>query len=198
VNEDFATEIQQKQVFLDEAHAKLKDKTRELTDTRRKLHHLKDQTQIFEDLKKKHQNLERAKQDEETRFFAQDSTNGSVNGDAMSFQGPFDADAPMIVKPLSTDGVVDSQPLPPASVLEARVKAYQRNNAALKNHVDGLLYQNREMEDKIKLVVSKCAGVRSENLDMLLEPLLQAVDSDGSQLDQNELMAFLNRIPRST
>jgi hypothetical protein len=51
------------------------------------------------------------------------------------------------------------------------------------------LYQN-------KFVVSKCAGVPLENLNALLEQLLQAVDSDGLALDLNELMAFVNRIPR--
>jgi regulatory protein SWI6 len=195
LNNDFSTEIQQKQVFLDEAHAKLKDKTRELRDTRRKLHLLKEQTTTFEDLQKKSKNLDRAIQEEETRFFNQEK-NGTINGDAMNFAGPFDADAPMIVKPIGADGAVDTTPLPPTAILRARVLAYKKNNAALKNHVDGLLYQNTLTEDKIKLVVSKCAGVPLENLDMLLEALLQAVDSDGPQLDQNELREFLNRIPR--
>ena len=193
LNEDFSTEIQQKQTFLDEAHAKLKDKTREFTDTRRKLHLLKEQTTIFEDLQKKSKNLDKAIADEETRFYQ----HSNVNGDAMSFSGPFDADAPMIVKPLNTDGAVDAPPLPPASILRARITAYNKNNAALKQHVESLLYQNKLTEDKIKVVVSRCAGVPLENLDTLLEALLQAVDSDGPQLDQGELTAFLNRIPRA-
>ena len=115
----------------------------------------------------------------------------------MSFTGPFDADAPMIVKPLNTDGAVDAPPLPPSSILRARVTAYKKNNGALKQHVESLLYQNKLTEDKIKVVVSRCAGVPLENLDTLLEALLQAVDSDGPQLDQGELTAFLNRIPRA-
>ena len=193
LNEDFNTEIQQKQTFLDEAHAKLKDKTRELTDTRRKLHLLKEQTAIFEDLQKKSKNLDKAIAGEETRFYQ----HSNVNGDAMSFTGPFDADAPMIVKPLNVDGAVDAPPLPPSSILRARVTAYKKNNGALKQHVESLLYQNKLTEDKIKVVVSRCAGVPLENLDMLLEALLQAVDSDGPQLDQGELTAFLNRIPRA-
>jgi ATP-dependent Clp protease ATP-binding subunit ClpA len=197
LHDDFSTEIQQKQTFLDEAHAKLKDKTRDLTDTRRKLHLLKEQTTVFEDLQKKSKNLERAIQEEETRFYHVETTNGNVNGDAMSFSGPFDADAPMIVKPLGVDGAVDTMPLPPVSILRARITAYRKNNTVLKNHIDALLQQNQQTEEKIKLVVSKCAGVPLENLDMLLEALLQAVDSDGPQLDQNELMAFLNRIPRA-
>jgi len=200
LNDDFSTEIQQKQTFLDDAHAKLKDKTRELTNTRRNIHLLKEQTSTFEDLQQKSKNLDRAIQEEETRFFTQENPNGSVNGDAMSFSGPFDADAPMIVKPLGADGEVAppgaAVPLPPTGVLKARVTAYNKNNAALRGHVEGLLYQNRLMEDKIKLVVSKCAGVPLERLDTMLEGLLQAVDSDGPQLDQSELMAFLNRIPR--
>ena len=106
----------------------------------------------------------------------------------------------MIVKPLGADGEVDpgAAPLPPAGVLKARVTAYKKNNGALRGHVEGLLYQNRLMEDKIKFVVSKCAGVPLERLDTMLEGLLQAVDSDGPQLDQSELMAFLNRIPRGS
>jgi len=198
LSNDFTNEIAQKQTFLDEAHAKLKDKTRELTDTRRKLHLLKDQTTTFEDLQKKSRNLEQAIRDEETRFFNQES-NGNVNGDnsaAMNFTGPFDADAPMIVKQLGADGAVGSTLLPPTGVLRAWVAAYKKNNAALKTHVDSLLYQNKMTEDKIKVVVSKCAGVPLEHLDMMLEALLQAVDSDGTQLDQNELLAFLSRVPR--
>src|SRR5271169_4191112 len=95
LNDDFSTEIQQKQTFLDDAHAKLKDKTRELTNTRRNIHLLKEQTSTFEDLQQKSKNLDRAIQEEETQFFTQEPPNGSVNG-AMSFSGPFDADAPMI------------------------------------------------------------------------------------------------------
>lgn len=195
---DFTTEIAQKQQFLDEAHANLKEKTRELTDTRRKLHLLKEQTTVFEELQKKAKNLDQAIREEETRFFNQEA-NGPVNGEnvaAMNFTGPFDADAPMIVKQLGADGAVGSTPLPPTGVLRAWVAAYKKNNTALKGHVDSLLYQNKLTEDKIKLVVSKCAGVPLEQLDTMLEALLQAVDSDGTQLDQNELLAFLNRVPR--
>ena len=193
LNEDFNTEIQQKQTFLDEAHAKLKDKTRELRDTRRKFHLLKEQTTTLEDLQKKSKNLSRAIQEEDTRFYNQETANGNINGDVLNFTGPFDADAPMIVKPPGADGTT---PLPPASVLRARVVAYKKNNAALKARVEGLIFQNKATEDKIKFVVSKCAGVPLENLDALLEALLQAVDSDGPQLDQTELREFLNRIPR--
>src|SRR5436190_11589630 len=156
LNEDFSTEIQQKQMFLDEAHAKLKDKTRELRDTRRKLHLLKEQTTNFEDLQKKSKNLDRAIQEEETRFCNQEANGNVLNGDvatAMSFTGPFDADAPMIVKPL---GQADAQMtrLPPTSILRAWVTAYRKNNSILKGHVDELLFQNKLTEDKIKLVVS--------------------------------------------
>ena len=200
LNDDFNTEIQQKQAFLDDAHAKLKDKTRELTNTRRNIHLLKEQTSTFEDLQQKAKNLDRAIQEEETRFLSQENSNRSINGDAMSFSGPFDADAPMVVKQLGADGAVDPRgaPLPPTSVLKAWVTAYKRNNATLRGHVEGLLSQNRLMEEKIKLVVSKCAGVPLEKLDTMLEGLLQAVDSDGPQLDQSELMEFLNRIPRAS
>ena len=108
----------------------------------------------------------------------------------------------MIVKPLGADGEEvapgAAPPLPPTGVLKARVTAYKKNNAALRAHVEGLLYQNGLMEEKIKFVVSKCAGVPLERLDTMLEGLLQAVDSDGPQLDQSELMAFLNRIPRGS
>lgn len=199
LNDDFNAEIAQKQTFLDEAHAKLKDKTRELTDTRRKIQLLKDQTTAFEDLQKKSKNLEQAIQAEETHFH--NETNGNINGDALSFQGPFDADAPMIVKPLPPDGTTGAAPLPPtplppAPILRARVTAYKKNNAELMARMEALRYQNKLMEDKIKSVVSKCAGVPLENLDTLLDALLQAVDSDGPSLDQNELVAFLNRIPR--
>lgn len=129
------------------------------------------------------------------RFYNLEAANGNVNGDsALMFTGPFDADAPMIVKPLVADGTT----LPPASVLRARVTAYKKNNTALKARVEALQYQNKATEDKIKLVVSKCAGVPLENLDALLEALLQAVDSDGPQLDQTELMNFVNRIPRTS
>jgi regulatory protein SWI6 len=191
LSQDFDHEIQQKQTFLDDAHAKLKDKTRELRETRRKLHLLKELCTIFEDLQQTAKNLDRAIQDEESRFYASES----INGDAMIFQGPFDADAPMIVKPLGADTEI---PLPPTPILAARVMAYKKNNATLRTLMDGLLYQNKLMEDKIKIVVSKCAGVPLENLDALLEALLQAVDSDGPQLDQKELNAFLQSIPRAS
>ena len=69
LNDDFSAEIQQKQTFLDDAHAKLKDKTRELTNTRRNIHLLKEQTSTFEDLQQKSKNLDRAIHEEETRFF---------------------------------------------------------------------------------------------------------------------------------
>jgi len=203
LNDDFTTEIQQKQTFLDDAHAELKDKTRELRETRRKLHLLKEQTTTFEDLQKKAKNLDAAIAEEELRFYNAQGTNGaaingaeSSNSMAMSFTGPFDADAPMIVRPLGADGAAAAPPLPPGPVLRARVTAYKKNNAGLRNHVEGLLYQNTLAEDKIKFVVSKCAGVALDKLDALLEALLQAVDSDGPALDQNELMAFVNRIPR--
>jgi regulatory protein SWI6 len=197
-------EIQQKQIFLDEAHAKLKDKTHELRDTRRKLHLLKEQTTTFEDLHKQAKNLEHAIGEEELRFSnSSQGTKGPDNATtindaeentmATSFTGPFDADAPMTVQPLGADMAT---PLPPTPILRTRVVAYKKNNAGLRRRVEGLLYTNKLAEDKIKFVVSKCAGVALNQLDALLEALLQAVDSDGPALDQNELMAFVNHIPR--
>src|SRR5262245_10235388 len=194
LTDDFHGEIAQKQSFLDEAHAKLKDKTRELTDIRRKLHLLKEQTSLFEELQKKCKNLESAIQAEEARCSSgqETTTNGTLNGEAV---GTFDPDEPMMMaKKRSADVEVDG--VTSAAVLRAWIAAYKKNNAGLHAHVDSLLYVNNVTEDKVRLVVSKCAGVPLENLDMMLEALLQAVDSDGTQLDQDELLAFLSRVPR--
>jgi regulatory protein SWI6 len=198
LTEDFNAEIAQKQTFLEESHVKLKEKTGELTDTRRKLHILKDQTTQIEDLQKRSQNLDQAIQDEEARFFSTEPNGPSVNGDVtLSLSGPFDADAPMTVKKVASDGSLSTSPLPRASVLSAWVSAYRKNNAALRDYVNNLVRESQTTEEKIKLVVAKCAGVPLESLDTMLEALLQAVDSDGTHLDQNELLAFLSRVPRS-
>lgn len=73
-----------------------------------------------------------------------------------------------------------SAQLPPV-LLEARIRAYEANNARLLKIRDDLNANSCEREAKYRHVVSLCTGVAEDSVDELLSSLVKAVESDSHE-----------------
>lgn len=69
--------------------------------------------------------------------------------------------------------------LPPKIVLEARIKAYKKNNEELLKKMKARRSSSRDLEQQFKRVISLCIGSKPEDIDeKLLSSLLSSVEND--------------------
>ncbi len=69
--------------------------------------------------------------------------------------------------------------LPPKIVLEARIKAYKKNNEQLLKKMKARRSSSRDLEQQFKRVISLCIGSKPEDIDeKLLSSLLLSVEND--------------------
>ncbi len=69
--------------------------------------------------------------------------------------------------------------LPPTAVLEARLAAYERNNANLQHQNRGLDTRSSELESKLRRVLALALHSEEESVDQMIEKLVRALDSEG-------------------
>ncbi|KAL1922851.1 uncharacterized protein VTP21DRAFT_9227 [Calcarisporiella thermophila] len=80
------------------------------------------------------------------------------------------------------------------SQLIAHVAAYETINAELDSQVLRLQQQNSERELRCRRLIAACCNVRIEQVDDMLQSLLQAVESDGAELDLGRVTGFMSRM----
>ncbi|KAK9369041.1 hypothetical protein V1509DRAFT_502898 [Lipomyces kononenkoae] len=89
-------------------------------------------------------------------------------------------------------------PVPPISVLRARIAAYKRNAAQLNVLAQVLRGRSSDLEDKFRGVVAMCTGVPKADVDSLLEGLVQAVQSDPAEVDMSRVAGFLRKVDENS
>ena len=83
--------------------------------------------------------------------------------------------------------------LPPASVLRARLAAYQSNNAGLEDGVKALQSKSSELAAKYRAIIGLCTGTEEGKVDAVLGGLLRAVESERG-VELNRVRDFLVRV----
>lgn len=69
--------------------------------------------------------------------------------------------------------------IPPAVVLDARIRAYRKNNEMLMNRMKAKRDSNKELEAQFKRIIGLCIGTETDNIDdRLLSNLLMSVEND--------------------
>lgn len=192
---DFSVEIAGRQRVVDAARGDLRTATNALSDARQRLDLLRGLSSKLGEMHKRALNLERALQDEDTKFKA-DSNNQDV-----SFEGNFDADQPFRTRAIFgnldkewTVEEISQIDIPSQQVLGARVRAYQKNKAQLEATAGELKGRSTELEHKFKRVISLSTSVPEDRVDSLLEGLVQAVESDSGEVDINRVAGFLRKL----
>ncbi|KAG5355063.1 Start control protein [Yarrowia sp. B02] len=193
---DFSAEMAGRSRAAEQAHAELRGATNALSEARQRLENLKNLSSKRDAMLKRAMNLERALHDEDAKFQA-----GS-NGADVSFEGNFDADQPFRTRqlfqaPRDKEWSVQEMSaveVPSQQVLQARVRAYRKNQAELEQTSGELRGRSTELEHKFRRVIALSTGVAEDKVDELLEGLVQAVESDSGEVDINRVAGFLRKL----
>lgn len=90
--------------------------------------------------------------------------------------------------------------LPSASVIQARLNAYQASNGRLQHDADQLRSRSIELEALYRKVVSLCTGVAEDKVEESLPGLVAAIESEKGGIGEQEVgrvREFLRRVDGS-
>ena len=103
--------------------------------------------------------------------------------------------------PATPDAELDSEQealldsLPPPRVLEARLRAYEIHNSSLEEKNRMLKGKSTKLEKKLRKLIALSTGAQEEQVDAMLGPLRDAVESEGGEeLDYSRLREFLRKV----
>ena len=206
----FRSEVQAKQSLIDQTHTKLRETTSLLNEERRRLAELKRKSDDRKALRQRIANLCRA--NDQQRAYLSSNANGRLASSPEEIRpdikvGEADAglDIDTKILPLSHEQAQPLQilppqrdylaTLPPTAVLNARITAYQKNNARLEAQAKNLQDQSLELETQLRKLVCLCLSLEEGHLDQLIGALHTAVESEGGEdVDLARVREFLRRV----
>ncbi|KAI8645363.1 hypothetical protein BD408DRAFT_382237 [Parasitella parasitica] len=80
--------------------------------------------------------------------------------------------------------------------VQAKVKAYQTNDDALRKDIEKLQNEHTAKEMECKRLIAACCNVPIDKIDDLVEPLTLAIESDPPDLDLARVIGFMDKIRR--
>lgn len=84
--------------------------------------------------------------------------------------------------------------LPPSVLLNARIKAYRRNDDHLNSVLEDIRQKQKDLESKFRRVLCLCLKIDEDKVDGMLDGLLQAISSEDPQdVDTDEMQEFLKK-----
>ena len=205
LDKEFRDEIEQKQQQHNAAISQLQNATRRYKEEEQKLEQLRKLVNDHAQKKQNCQNLRRALDEE--RIFCQSRLAAlRINLPAQGVKHP-EPDEPFgvseeVLEINSTAQLSEAQmellqSLPQTSVLRTRIEAYQRNSAGLKKTAGALHDRSADLEQRFRRVVALCTGVPENEVDGVLHSLLEAVESDPTEVDTGRLSSFLRKVDES-
>ncbi|ODQ63689.1 apses-domain-containing protein, partial [Nadsonia fulvescens var. elongata DSM 6958] len=208
LNNNFQNEIDQKHSMIEILRTKLRESTSALKDTRKQVENFQEISKNLVSLRRKGKNLERALEEEDSRFALSSENDKSVSLPVV-FEGNFDPDQPFKIceNNKKADGGVallsefsaedlkhKFYDIPPLPLLRARVKAYVKNRDNLLSKKLELKGRSVDLEKRFRKVISLCANVDEDKVDSLMSELLQAVESDPDEVDITRVAGFLKKV----
>lgn len=201
----FKTELQSKQSLIDQTHLKLRETSSLLANERRRLAVLRQKATDRKHRRQRIANLRRAV-DEQRTLLATSSTSTRPDIKLGEADAGLEIDTSLLPpSPERTRSPALAAPqrdflssLPPTSVLQARVAAYERNNAQLQTRAKGLQSRSSELEAQLRQVLALCTSAPEENVDKMIEGLQMAVESElGQEVEVGRVREFLRRVERA-
>ncbi|KAI9317997.1 hypothetical protein BX666DRAFT_1933735 [Dichotomocladium elegans] len=172
LDEDYTTQLQERDRELERTQNKLWKATMELNEARRRLEEHKSETKQLDEA---HQII---RQLEETlKSTASGSMNGKEEGGISNGKSARERWLEEKVK-----------------MLQAQVDAQTQNHRELAAQVDSLQTQSSEKEMQCKRLIAACCSLPVERIDSLLEPMLAAVTSDPPDLEFNQVIRFMDKL----
>lgn len=208
---EFTNELNSKKQAIDKVHQQLRDTSAQLGEQRRKYEAELAESKIRDTRKLKISNLTPAINEERAKLERLQQTLGSQVGAIDSTMQLGDADQNLSIssdlqatqilsaidlntQPLdpNSQAVLDAT-LPSASILRARLTAYQSNNAGLEDGVKALQSTSSELAAKYRVIIGLCTGTEEGKVDGVLGGLLRAVESERG-VELNRVRDFLVRV----
>lgn len=208
---EFGKEMDKKQATIDDLHSQLRDASGKLGDQRRRVEQLQAEAKERDARKTKIANLRRAYDEERSHLAQMQSQLGQMHTDVEVELG--DADKGLAIPDQATPIlseitmsppqaiVVDlgdrqalSVSLPPAHVLRARLAAYQSVNQDLETNVRDLQSKSSELASKYRKIISVCTQTPEAKVDMVIDSLLRAIESEPSDVESTRIREFLTRV----
>lgn len=199
-------------------HEELHESNKLLEGNRTRLEKLKECADSISRNKQRVDNLERAIE-EEDRNFRQEEARQGHRGTTINYDSEFNPDQPFIMRSLQKvydrarannnsssiqirDVLISElrkspshfTDIPAKSFLRARIRAYQINEGRLKTFANELRDRSADLEQKFRRIVAQCTSIQESQVDSLLEGLVQAVESDPSEMDLTRVSGFLRKV----
>jgi regulatory protein SWI6 len=189
--------MQAKQSLIDQAQAQLRDATTAITTEKRALAQLEDQRLARQMLELRVTNLRNTNDVNRTHL----ATTGPPARHDVSLGDAdtgltFDvSDMPDSVEELTPEQERYLDSLPSSTVLEARVRAYTTHNNTLDEKRKTLQGKSFALEKKLRRLIALSTGTEETQVDAMLGPLRDAVESEGGEdVDYLRLREFLRKI----
>ncbi|KAI0394167.1 apses-domain-containing protein [Xylariaceae sp. FL0594] len=183
---NFQAQVKKKQADLDSLHASLRSTSTQLSDARRTLEQLQAAAKSQLLTRQKIFNLSRGREEEHKRL----AKIGPLNAGDMSWE----TELMSLPQPGSEAGLVDDRSIPSATVLRARIQALRNRTELTRTGVASLKSRSKDIEIKYRKVVSLCTGISEEEVDVVLDSLVRAVESEKGDLEVGRVRRFLGGV----
>ncbi|CAG8500877.1 5472_t:CDS:2 [Ambispora gerdemannii] len=75
--------------------------------------------------------------------------------------------------------------------LQAKLAAYAKEEAEIQQEIAAINRNTTDIETQYKIIIASCCGIEPDQVDSLLDSLLLAVESDGSDVDIDKMMTLM-------
>jgi regulatory protein SWI6 len=188
---DVQRDLKQKQDDVDALHNQIRRTTGDLTETRKRIEHLKETVRKQQLARQQVVNLTHAREDEQSRF---DPAGQRARADRVA-SWETELRAALETAYGSNPNESSSQILlPSTNLLKARIKALEGTTGMTRKMVGALKGRSRDIEMKYRKVVSLCTQVPETHIDSMVEGLLRAVESEKGELEIGRVRRFLGGV----
>ncbi|KAI0134816.1 apses-domain-containing protein [Daldinia grandis] len=184
----FQTELRKKQQDVDTLHVSLRTTSTQLGDARRQLETLQTAAKSQSLARQKISNLSRGRDEEQKHLmrleqnYGRLDANNSWETELNAALEPADGDAP------------NAALLPNSVVLRARIQALRNRKDAMRKSIGSLKGRSKDVEVKYRRVVALCTGVSESEVDVVVDGLLRAVESEKGELEMGRIRRFLGGV----
>ncbi|KAK9770905.1 putative HTH APSES-type domain-containing protein [Seiridium cardinale] len=179
----FHSELKKKQTDLDSLHASLRTTSQQLGDANRDLDSLQKRAQAQNLTRQKIYSLSRGREDEQVRLQQIEQSQGPLEPGTASWEAE-----------LVASTAVDVATLPSAAILRARIQALRSRSEVTRKTVGALKGRSKDVEVKYRRVVALCSGVPESDVDVVIDGLLRAVESEKDGLEIGRVRRFLGGV----
>ncbi|KAI3319491.1 apses-domain-containing protein [Xylariaceae sp. AK1471] len=186
----FQSEVKKKQVDLDSLHASLRSTSTQLSDARRTLEQLQVAAKSQLLTRQKIFNLTRGREEEQKRLAKLEQSQGPLDDSSILWE----AELQSLPDLGSQNEWRDDGSIPSATVLRARIQALRNRTELTRTGVASLKSRSKDNEIKYRKVVALCTGISEEEVDMVLDSLVRAVESEKGELEVGRVRRFLGGV----